>query len=375
MAMVLLIGAGLLINSFVRLQQVNPGFDEKNLLTARIDVPNPYGQPEKKQQFFEQLQQRVAALPGVEAVGLVTELPLARQSANYKFKIEGRPEPAPGQNPDADIRNVNHDYFRAMRIPLRTGRSFTEADVRDGAKVVLISNELARLYFTGEDPLGQRLLTGPLSRESYEIIGIVGDVVHRGLESGLRQTIYFPSLRLGYANLVIRTANDPVSLAAAVRREVAAIDPNQPVANLKTMERWVSESVAQPRFRTLLLGLFSGAALLLAMMGIYGVMSYAVSQRVHELGVRMALGARASDVLGLVIRQGMKLALYGVAIGLVAAFALTRLIKDLLFGVRATDPLTFATTALLLTGVALLACYVPARRATKVDPLASLRHE
>jgi len=216
---------------------------------------------------------------------------------------------------------------------------------------------------------------GAPAKESFEIIGVVGDVRHRGLDRGLRQTIYSPSLRLGYTNLVIRTTNDPVSLAAAVRREVTDIDPNQPVANIKTMERWVSESVAQPRFRTLLLGLFSGAALLLAMVGIYGVMSYAVSQRVHELGVRMALGARAGDVLRLVISQGMKLALAGVAIGLTAAFALTRLIKDLLFGVRATDPMTFATIALLLTGVALVACYLPARRATKVDPMVALRHE
>jgi putative ABC transport system permease protein len=375
MAMVLLIGAGLLINSFIRLQQVNPGFDEKNLLTARIDLPNPYAQPEKKQQFFEQLQQRIAALPGVEAVGLVTELPLARQSADFKFKIEGRPEPLPGQDPNADIRAVNHDYFGAMRIPLLKGRYFTEADVRDNAKVVLISEELARLYFAGENPVGQRILRGAPGTAPYEeIIGVVGDVRHRGLDSVLRQTIYSPSLRLGFTNLVIRTTNDPVSLAAALRREVAAIDPNQPVANIKTMERWVSESVAQPRFRTLLLGLFSGAALLLAMVGIYGVMSYAVSQRVHEMGVRMALGARAGDVLRLVIRQGMKLALAGVAIGLASAFALTRLIKDLLFGVQATDPVTFATIALLLMGVALAACYLPARRATKVDPIVALRN-
>jgi putative ABC transport system permease protein len=375
LAMMLLIGAGLLINSFVRLQQVSLGFDEKNLLTARIDIPNPYAQPEKKQQFFEQLQQRVAALPGVEAVGMVTELPLANQSANFKFKIEGRPEPAPGQDPDADIRNVNHDYLRAMRIPLMKGRHFTETDVRENANVVLVSEELARRYFTGEEPLGQRILAGSLNRESYEIIGVVGDVRHRGLASGLRQTLYFPSLRLGYANLVIRTTNDPVNLAAAVRREVAAIDPNQPVADIKTMERWVSESVAQPRFRTLLLGLFSAAALLLAMVGIYGVMSYAVSQRVHELGIRMALGARTGDVLRLVIGQGMKLASFGVAIGLAAALMLAHLIKDLLFGVQATDPLTFATIALLLTGVALVACYLPARRATKVDPMVALRHE
>jgi len=240
----------------------------------------------------------------------------------------------------------------------------------------VISDELARLYFAGEDPVGRRLLWGPLGKEeALEIIGVVGDVRHRGLDVGLRQTIYAPSLTLGFTNLVIRTTDDPVSLAAAVRREVAAIDPNQPVANIKTMERWVSESVAQPRFRTLLLGMFSAAALLLAMVGIYGVMSYVVSQRTHELGVRMALGARAGDVLRLVISQGMRLALAGVAIGLAAAFALTRLIKELLFGVRATDPMTFVTIALLLTGVALVACYLPARRATKVDPMVALRHE
>jgi predicted permease len=376
LAMVLLIGAGLLINSFVRLQHVSPGFDEKNLLTAQIRIPNPFAQPEKKQRFFEQLQQRLAALPGVEAVGLITELPLANQIAHFKFKIEGSPEPDPGQTPDADIRNVNHNYFRAMRIPLLKGRYFTEADVSGNAKVVVISDELARLYFAGEDPVGRRLLRGPLGKEeALEIIGVVGDVRHRGLDVGFRQTIYAPSLTLGFTNLVIRTTNDPVSLAAAVRREVAAIDPNQPVATIKTMEGWVSESVAQPRFRTLLLGMFSAAALLLAMAGIYGVMSYAVSQRTHELGVRMALGARAGDVRRLVIRQGMKLALAGVAIGLAAAFALTRLIKDLLFRVEATDPVTFATISLLLTGVALVACYLPARRATKVDPLVALRCE
>jgi putative ABC transport system permease protein len=375
LAVVLLIGAGLLINSFVRLQQVGSGFDERNLLTARLDLPNPYGEPEKKVAFFEQLQQRVAALPGVEAVGLVTELPLARQSADFTFTIEGRPAPPAGQSPHADIRNVNHDYFRAMRIPLRTGRRFTEAEVHDNAKVIIISDVLAQRFFAGEEPLGQRLRLSTLGQEPYQIVGIVGDVRHRGLDVELRQTIYFPSLRLGYANLVIRTTNDPTSLAAAVRKEVAAIDPNQPVANVKTMERWVSESVAQPRFRTLLLGLFSAVALLLAVVGIYGVLSYAVTQRTHELGIRMALGARANDVLGLVVRQGMKLALTGVALGVVAALLLTRLLKDLLFGVRATDPLTFAAIVLLLTGVAFVACWIPARRATRVDPLTALRHE
>jgi putative ABC transport system permease protein len=375
LAVVLLIGAGLLVNSFVRLQQVSPGFDAQNLLTVRIDLPNPYVQPEKKIIFYEQLQQAVAALPGVDAVGLVTELPLARQSADFGFNIDGRPDPPDGQGPHADIRNINHAYFRAMRIPLLKGRHFTEAEVHDNAKVVLISDALAQRFFAGEDPLGQRLRLTSLNQGAYEIIGIVGDVRHRGLDGDLRQTIYFPSLRLGYSNLVIRTATDPVTLAAAVRKEVMAIDPNQPVANVKTMEQWVAESVAQPRFRTLLLGMFSAVALLLSIVGIYGVMSYAMTQRTHELGIRMALGARAGDVLRLVIGHGMKLALSGVAIGLVASFALTRLMQDLLFGVRATDPLTFAAIAVLLTGATLVACLVPAWRATKVDPLVALRHE
>ena len=235
---------------------------------------------------------------------------------------------------------------------------------------------LQRRYFAGEDPVGRGLIRGLFGiEEALEIIGVVGDVRDRGLDFGFRQTIYTPSLTRGFANLVIRTTNNPVSLAAAMRREVAAIDPNQPVANIKTMERWVSESVAQPRFRTLLLGMFSAAALLLAIVGIYGVMSYAVSQRTHELGVPMSLGARADDVLKLVIREGMRLAGAGVALGLVASLALTRLIKDLLFGMQATDPVTFAALALFLTGVALLACYLPARRATKVNPLTALRGE
>ncbi|HZS03644.1 MAG TPA: ABC transporter permease [Blastocatellia bacterium] len=375
LAVVLLVGAGLLVNSFIRLGQVSPGFDEKNLLTVRVELPNPYAQPEKKAQFFEQLGQRVAVLPGVEAVGMVTELPLARQSGDMGFRIEGRAAEAPGQKSHADIRNVNHEYFRAMRIPLLGGRNFTEAEVHDNAKVVLISDVLARRCFAGENPLGQRLRLDSMGQEAWEIIGIVGDVRHRGLDVELRQTIYFPTLRLGYSNLVIRTATDPATLAAAVRKEVAAIDPNQPVASVKTMEQWVAESVAGPRFRTLLLGLFSAVALLLSVVGIYGVMSYAVAERTHEIGVRVALGARAGDVLRLVIGQGMVLALVGVVIGLIASFALTRLMKTLLFGVSATDPATFAGVALLLAVVALAACYLPARRATKVDPLVALRYE
>jgi putative ABC transport system permease protein len=378
LAVVLLIGAGLLVKSFVRLQQVSPGFDEKNVLTARIDLPNPYSQPEKKTQFFGQLQQRVAALPGVEAVGMVTELPLARQSADLPFKVDGRAEQNPIQGGHADLRNVNHDYFRAMRIPLLRGRNFTGSEVIESAQVVVISDVLARRYFPGEDPIGRRLRVDLVSKEPYEIIGVVGDVRHRGLNLDLRQTMYYPSLRIGYTNLVIRTAPslaDPTSLTAAVRKEVMAIDPNQPVANVKTMGRWVSESVAQPRFRTLLLGLFSAIALLISIVGVYGVMSYAVTQRTHELGIRIALGAQTRDVLKIVVAQGMKLSSLGIVIGLAAAFGLTRLLKSLLFGVSATDPLTFIGIALLLTFVAFIACWLPARRAAKVDPMVALRYE
>lgn len=375
LAVVLLVCAGLLLNSFVRLQRVRPGFDEKNLLTMRIDLPNPYAQPEQKTQFFDQLQQRVAALPGVETVGLVTELPLTPSSADMPFKIEGRAANDAAQNLQGDIRNINHAYFQAMRIPLLRGRNVTEAEVRENAKVVMISEVLAQRFFASEEPLGQRLRLELLGSEPYEIIGIVGDVRHRELASEPRPTMYFPSLRLGYANLAIRTATDPLLLTAAVRKEVMALNTRQPIADVKTMEQWVSESVAQPRFRTLLLGLFAGVALLLSVIGIYGVLSYAVTERRQELGIRLALGATARNVLQLVLRQGLTLTLCGVGIGLAAAVGVTRLLQGLLYDVGATDPLTFAAIALLLAGIALLACWIPARRATKVDPLAALRHD
>jgi putative ABC transport system permease protein len=375
LAVVLLVSAGLLLNSFLRMQRVGLGFDSTNLLTARIEIPNPYAQAEKKIAFFEQLQERIRALPGVEAVGMVTELPLANQSSDFNFKIVGRPEPAPGKSPHADIRNVNHDYFRAMRIPLLRGRSFTENDVRTNAKVVLISDILAKHHFQNEDPIGQRIYHEQLGNSPYEIIGVVGDIRHRGLAGDVFDALYFPTLRLGWTNVVIRTSADPATLGAAVRRQVAAIDPTQPVAVVKTMDQWITESVAAPRFRTALLGVFSSLALLLAIIGIYGVMSYAVTERTHELGVRMALGARARDVMRMVIHQGMTLAAVGVVVGVGTAFILTRWIKDLLFQVGATDPMTFAGVAALILGVAFVACLLPARRATKVDPMIALRRE
>jgi putative ABC transport system permease protein len=375
LAVVLLTASGLLLNSLIRLQRVSLGFDERNLLTVRIDLSQPYAQLEKKAAFFELLQQRVAALPGVGAVGLVSELPLAGQSADLPFNLEGRSAQDPGPSGHADIRSVDHEYFRTMRIPLLKGRSFTEAEVRESARIVVISDVLARRYFADEEPLGKHLRIDLMSKEPYEIIGIVGDVRHRGLDMELRQTIYRPTLGMGWANLVIRAATEPANLAVAVRKEVAAIDPTQPVANVKTMEQRVSESVSQPRFRTWLLGAFSVVALILAVVGTYGVTSYSVAQCTRELGIRMALGAPRRTVLALVLGRGMRLAGIGMVTGLAVALALTRVLRSLLFEVSPTDPLTFVMILLLLGMVALVACWLPARRAARIDPMVALRCE
>ena len=374
-AVVLLIGAGLLIRSFIRLQNVGPGFEAANVLTVRIDLPREkYNSPEKTAAFWSQLHDRIAALPGVEAVGMNTELPLSGQPNDTPFSVEGRPPVQPNQQFGADFRRVNQDYLRSLRIPLKRGRDFTAQEVRQGARVVLISETLADGVFPGEDPLGQRLLLGLKETIPFEIIGIVGDIRHRTLEAAPFATMYLPALE-GWSNLTIRAAGDPLRLATAVRKEVQAIDPDQPIAAVRSMEQVVAESVGAPRYRTLLLGLFAFVALLLAAIGIYGVTSYAVAQRTHEIGIRMALGAQTRAVHRLVIGQGITLALVGVSAGLIGAFALTRLLAGLLFGVTATDPMTFTGVAVILTVIALIACWIPARRAARVDPMVALRHE
>jgi putative ABC transport system permease protein len=377
LSLVLLAGAGLLVKSLISLLSVNPGFDPANVLTLRINLARArYARPEQAAAFFSDLQRRVAGLPGVEAAGMISELPLSGQPNDMYFYVAGRPPQTADQKVTADYRRVNQDYFRAMRIPVLRGRDFTEQEVAGNAQVVVINETLARQFFPDEDPLGKRLVIDFGKQEQFEIVGVAGDVLHRSLDGGVYQMMYAPTLRIGGTNLVVRTSSaDPLALAAAVRGEVAAIDRDQPVSAVRAMREVVSGSVAQQRFRTLLLATFAGVALLLAGVGIYGVIAYSVTHRTHEIGIRMALGAGAGDILKMVVGQGMALALAGVAVGLLAALALTRVLSSLLFGVTATDAVTFAAVSLLIAAVALLACLVPARRATKVDPMVALRYE
>ena len=374
-AVVLLIGAGLLVRSLIALQNVDPGFDSNNVLTLRLDLPHKkYSDEEKAANFWQQLETRVASLPGVQSVGLVTELPLSGQLNDLPFTVEGRPPVSIDQAFDADFRRVNQNYFSAMRIPLLRGRNFTEQEVRQGDRVTLVSQTLVDSVFPNEEPLGKRLISA-MGGQPFEIIGVVGDIRHQSLGGQPFPAMYFPTRNIGRFNLAIRTQGDPLSIVGAVRKEVHALDPDQPIAAVRKMSDWVESSTAGPRYRTTLLGMFAALAMILAATGIYGVMSYSVAQRTHEIGVRMALGARQGDVLKLVVRQGMLLTLVGVILGLLGAFALTRVMQSLLFGVTAKDPFTFSVVAGLLIAVAFVACFIPARRATKVDPLVALRYE
>jgi putative ABC transport system permease protein len=374
-AVMLLIAAGLLIRSLVALQNVDPGFDPNNVLTLRVDLPRQkYNTPEKASNFFEQLETRVAGLPGVEAVGLITDLPLSGEARDMPYRVEGRP--ATSDIAFVDFRRVNKNYFSAMRIPLRRGRNFTEQEVRQSDKAIVVSQAFVDSVFPNEEALGKRLIIwSGIRNEPYEIIGIVGDTRYQSLQGEPSATMYVPTRELLFVNLVIRTQGDPLSLVGGVRKEVNALDPDQPIAAIRPMTEWVAMSAAGARYRTTLLGLFALLAMILAATGIYGVMSYSVAQRTQEIGVRMALGARPLDVLKLVVRQGMMLALIGVVVGLAGALALTRVMSSLLFGVTERDPITFVAVAALLIVVAFIACFVPAHRATRIDPLIALRCE
>ncbi|HEV8133714.1 MAG TPA: ABC transporter permease [Pyrinomonadaceae bacterium] len=382
LTLTLLVGAGLLVKSFRNVLQVDPGFNARKLLTMQVSVNNPDGN--QVASFFRQLQENVTRIPGVTAFAISNGLPLG--VANHPtFFIQGRPLPEPGQETGAVRYTVSPGYFDAMGIQLKRGRVFTPQDTPDTPLVMIIDEALAQ-YFQNEDPIGKQISQSREGSPKYEIIGVVGHVEQDSLESQTVRTPQFylafnqiPPDRLpGYVrriNLLSRTNVDPSSLTSAVRDQIAALNKDQAIFNVRTMEEIVGQSVAPRRFSMMLLSVFALFALALASIGIYGVMSYAVTQRTREIGLRMTLGAQRGNVLRLVIGDGMKLTLAGVLLGVVAAFALTRTIKSLLFGVSATDPVTFISIALLLLLVALLACWVPARRATKVDPMIALRYE
>jgi predicted permease len=378
LALVLLVGAGLLIRSFVTLLNTSPGFDAGAVLTADIPLSRSrYPDAEKQSAFVQQAIQATSHMPGVASVAAVNILPLSGNGRQSSFTIEGRPVPN-GQEPDAEASTVSPEYFRTMGIPVIRGRTFNEGDKRDTPWVVVISETLARKVFPGEDPIGKRLGIDD-GRPPFEIIGIVGDVRHEKLETESYPEYYrsFYQSPERQVNLVVRAApsTDPATLQMAVRNAIKQLDREQIVWETKTMEQWRAESVARRRFNMMLLGLFASLALLLAAVGIYGVMSYTVTQRTHEIGIRLALGAQTRDVVRMVVRQGMTLALIGVGVGLLAAFGVTRVMSSLLYGVTSTDTLTFGAVSLLLVVLALLACLIPARRATRVDPMTALRYE
>jgi putative ABC transport system permease protein len=383
LALVLLICAGLLINSFLKLRSVDPGFNASNLLTMKVVLPrSKYPDAAKRTAFYNELLQRVESLPGVQSAGVITNLPLTFKGNSGGVTIEGRPEPAPDEIPIVITRTVSPDYFRTMNIPVLTGRQFSPQDSPDSARVVIVSETTAQRFWPGEDALGKRIKMGGFNSDEpwLSVVGIVKDVRQFELDVDPKPQAYFPYTQMTYSflaprDLVVRTAVDPLSLAAAARNEVWSIDKDQPVSNIATMEQILSNSVARQRFNMLLLAIFAAVALVLAAVGIYGVISYSVTQRTHEIGIRMALGATSSDVLRLVVGQGFKLVSIGVGIGLACAFILTRLMESLLFGVSATDPMTFAAISAVLVAVAMLASYIPARKATRVDPMVALRYE
>jgi putative ABC transport system permease protein len=383
-AVMLVIGAGLLVKSFWLLQRVDPGFHAEGVLSAGLTLPSSkYADPGQINNFHKQLLERISTLPGVKTATIAYDHPLQSNWLD-SFQIEGRVATAESQSLSANFIPVGPDYFDTVGVRLAAGRKFTPQDDQDHPGVAIVNESFVRHYFPNENALGQRMRPSPPGRiwnnqrlTSFEIVGVVRDVKLAGLEAPSEPAYYLPASQapLQDMTLLVRTSADPLSLVGSVRGAVLSIDPNQPISNVSTLEKVVDDSIAQRRLNMLLMGLFGGLAMLLSAVGIYGLLSQAVTQRTQEMGIRMALGAQVGDVLKLVLRQGMMLALAGEAIGLVAAFLLTRLIRGLLFGVTPNDATTFVAVAGVLAIVALLACYLPARRATKVDPLVALRYE
>jgi putative ABC transport system permease protein len=378
LAVVVLIGAGLLIRSFVRLRSADPGFRPSGLLTLRVPLAGGRNAvPDRRIAFFQQVADRVATLPGVRAVGAVNGLPLTGLGLGSNFAVDGRPAPAPEQRPMGLLRSVTCAYFRTMGIPLVAGRGFVDSDNSKSPPVIVVNQTLARRFWPEGNPIGGRLVVDQNNGRVAQIVGVVGDVKPDRIENQDWPTIYNPYAQVPVTTMimVVRTARPPLSLASAVEREVHQLDPNQPVAEMRSMEDVVELAIAGARFNTVLLGVFAEIAFLLAAVGIYGVISCDVSERTHEIGIRVALGAQPGDVLKLVLGHGARLAGYGIAAGLAAAFALTRLMASMLYGVKATDAYTFAAIPVLLGAVALAASYLPSRRALALDPVTALRHE
>jgi putative ABC transport system permease protein len=380
LAVVLLICATLLIRSFVRLVDVKPGFNPANVLTLEVQLPNlppsRFAKKEEQASFFARLLERVRTVPGVEAASAVVTLPLTGAFESSDVILEGQAGLSAAQRPEADYTTVTEDFFRTLQIPLLKGRQFTAQDAQEAPGVIIINDALARQCWPAGDPIGQHLTVG-FEKKPREIIGVVGSIKQTTLDADARPAMFLPYLQSPSSGMtvIVRTTGEPLALAAAVREQVRSLDQDVPVTHVQTMQQVFSASVAQARFSMLVVGLFAALALILSAIGIYGVMAYSVSRRTHEIGLRMALGARQGQVLQLVLKQGMGLALAGIAIGLFGSFVLTRLLATLLFGVGAKDPFTFIAVAVLLLVVALVACYLPARRATKVDPLVTLRYE
>ena len=380
-ALVLLAGAGLLVKGFLRLQQIDSGLSVERVLTLNLVIPDAhYAEDTAQIRFYNEILRRTTALPGVVAAGLTSNLPLGGSDSVLGFSIEGRPEEKPGEGPMSGFHQVSPDYFAGLGIRLLRGRSFEPRDTQQAPGVVVVSETLAKRYWPGEDAMGRRISFGTNDKgEPYwmTVIGVAVDVRQKGLHTDPRAESYvsYTQWPSRYTTLVVRSGLEPAALEASVRREVQAVDHDIPVYDVKTMHQVLEGSLASRRFNMTLLVLFAVLAVLLAAVGLYGVMAYTVTQRTHEIGVRVALGAGRGDVLRLVVGQGMGLALLGVVAGLLGAMALTRVLSSLLVGVPVTDPWTFGLTALLLTAVAFLACYVPARRAARVDPMVALRYE
>jgi predicted permease len=381
LALLLLIGSGLLLKSFAKLRSVELGFNPDRLLTMSLRLPfSDYKEPAQRVSYFQTTLANLQQLPGVEAAGICFSLPMTGDGATDRVWIEGRPAPPKGEEPVLRGGSVSADYFKAMGIPLRQGRAFSEEEVWQGRPVIIVNEAFSRRFFPGEDPIGKRIKVGELNPPYSTIVGVVANHIQPGVDNRIWEEMFYPYVNtadppLSQMNLVVRTAGDPTNMSSAIVNEARKADRLVPITRIRTMDDLRASALQSDRFNLWLLGSFALLALLLAALGIYGVMTYTTAQRTRELGIRLALGAQTSDVLKMLAGQGMKLALIGVGLGLLASFALTRLMQSLLFGVGATDPLTIGAAVLLLVTVALLACYFPARRATKVDPLVALRYE